>query len=266
MSDPIDSDILDYDEEGGFGRWLATLLRICGVAFLILLVTWSSLARPFRIPSGSMIPTLEIGDHIFVNMLGYGLHVPWYDAESSGFLTLLPLRSKQIISWSQPARGDVIVFRYPPDPKVDYIKRIVGLPGDRLQMIDGVLHINGEPVKLRRIEDAQLEGPDGRMVEVRQYLETLPNGVTHPILKTRRNGPLDNTQEYLVPAHHYFAMGDNRDNSQDSRFSLVGYIPEENLVGRAEFLFFSLEEGTEFWEVWKWPWDVRFDRLFTAVH
>lgn len=237
---------------------LAETIRTVLYAVVIALLVRTFAYEPFNIPSGSMIPTLLVGDYLFVSKFTYG-----YSRYTVAFG--LPVFDGRVLG-SPVERGDVAVFKLPRDNSTDYIKRIVGLPGDRLQMIDGVLHINGEPVKLRRIEDAQLEGPDGRMVEVRQYLETLPNGVTHPILKTRRNGPLDNTQEYLVPAHHYFAMGDNRDNSQDSRFSLVGYIPEENLVGRAEFLFFSLEEGTEFWEVWKWPWDVRFDRLFTAVH
>ncbi len=235
MSEPIDSDILDYDEEGGFGRWVLTLLRICGAAFVILLLTWSSLARPFRIPSGSMIPTLEIGDHIVVNMLGYGLHIPWYDPNSSGFLTLLPLSSRKIITWAEPARGDVIVFRYPPDPEVDYIKRVVGLPGDTIEVRGGELWLNGEQAPRSFVEETQFVDNSCLPTPAKRYTEILA-GISHPVLASPYTR-LGEFGPYVVPEGQYFVMGDNRDNSADSR--VWGTVPEENIVGRASRIWLS---------------------------
>jgi signal peptidase I len=158
------------------------------------------------------------------------------------------------------------VFKLPRDNKTDYIKRIIGLPGDRIQMINGILHINGEPVKRDRIEDFVTTDQFGRQVRVAQYMETLPNGRKHHIIEESDAGSLDNTQVFVVPENHFFAMGDNRDNSLDSRVgSMVGFVPVENLVGRAEFLFFSIDEGSRFWEFWKWPLAVRFSRIFDGV-
>jgi signal peptidase I len=158
------------------------------------------------------------------------------------------------------------VFKLPRDNKTDYIKRIVGLPGDRIQVINGILHINGESVKRDRVEDFVTTDQFGRQVRVAQYIETLPNGRKHHIIEESDSGSLDNTQVYVVPENHFFAMGDNRDNSLDSRVnSMVGFVPVENLVGRAEFLFFSIDEGTHFWEIWKWPLAVRFSRIFEGV-
>jgi signal peptidase I len=158
------------------------------------------------------------------------------------------------------------VFKLPRDNKTDYIKRIIGLPGDRIQMINGILNINGEPVKRDRIEDFVTTDQFGRQVRVAQYIETLPNGRKHRIIEESDTGSLDNTQVYVVPENHFFCMGDNRDNSLDSRVSsMVGFVPVENLVGRAEFLFFSIDEGSSFWEFWKWPSAVRFSRIFNGV-
>ena len=226
-------------------------------AVLIAVVIRTFAYEPFNIPSGSMIPTLLVGDYLFVSKFSYGY-------SKFSFPIPLPLFAGRIF-FSPPQRGDVVVFKLPRDDSTDYIKRIIGLPGDRIQVIHGLLQINGQPVKIERTEDYVMHEPDGAGVRVPQYIETLPNGVRHPILKLTDEGALNNTPVYVVPPDRYFAMGDNRDNSLDSRTSNVGYVPVENLVGRAEFLFFSIKGGVHLWEVWKWPLDVRYGRLFQGI-
>ncbi|MBI3708196.1 MAG: signal peptidase I [Proteobacteria bacterium] len=214
--------------------------------------------EPFNIPSGSMIPTLLIGDYLFVSKYAFG-----YSRYSLPYgVNLFPGR----IFFREPERGDVAVFKLPTDNKTDYIKRLIGLPGDRIQVRNGILLINGEAVKRERIEDFE-EVRGGRLVRILQYIETLPNGRRHRILEeSGDSGHLDNTPVYAVPPGHYFAMGDNRDNSQDSRvLNAVGYIPAENLVGRAERLFFSHDGTARFWEFWRWPFAMRYGRIATAV-
>ena len=160
----------------------------------------------------------------------------------------------------------MVVFKLPRDPSIDYIKRLIGLPGDKVQMRQGLLYINNVPVERHRLETPTLDS-DGKPADgVTDYLEDLPQGPTHIIRKKGDNEPLDNTEVFTVPAHHYFFMGDNRDNSLDSRTTNVGFVPEENLVGKAEFLFFSIDEHTHVWEVWTWPWTVRWERLLTRIH
>ncbi len=225
-------------------------------AVLIAIVIRTVAYEPFNIPSGSMIPTLLIGDYLFVSKWSYG-----YSRYS---LPLgLPLFSGRIL-FTSPKRGDVAVFKLPRDPKVDYIKRVIGLPGDHIQVIHGVLNINGQPVKLTRAAD-YMDDEGGSEMRTPEYIETLPGGVSHPILKLTDEGPLNNTGVYVVPPGDYFMMGDNRDNSLDSRTTQVGYVPAENLVGRAEFLFFSTDGTAALWQVWKWPYAVRYSRLFTAI-
>jgi signal peptidase I len=240
-------------KEGGF----AETVRVVIHALIIALVIRTFLFQPFNIPSGSMIPTLLVGDYLFVSKYSYG-----YTHYSFPFSP--PIFNGRLIG-SRPNRGDVVVFRLPKDDSIDYIKRVIGLPGDRIQMIDGVLNINGQPVKRERIEDFVTD-EDGVVQRVKQYRETLPNGVSYTTLKLTDNGFYDNTPVYTVPPDHYFMMGDNRDNSTDSRvLSQVGYVPFENLIGRAQVIFFSIKGGTHAWEVWLWPWEVRWGRLFTLV-
>lgn len=239
----------------GIGETIKTILY----AVLIALFVRTFLYEPFNIPSGSMMPTLLEGDYLFVSKFSYGF--------SRYTVPLgLPLFEGRFLG-GDPEPGDVVVFKLPSDPSTDYIKRLIGLPGDRIQMIEGILHINGEPVPRRRVEDYVGTDRFGRTIRTPRYLETLPNGREHYILERSDSGFLDNTQEYLVPEGHYFFMGDNRDSSQDSRvLGAVGFVPVENLVGRAEFLWFSLEADASFWEVWKWPGSLRFERLFQGVH
>jgi signal peptidase I len=143
---------------------------------------------------------------------------------------------------------------------------VIGLPGDRIQMIEGVLHINGVPVKRERIDDFIETEEGSRTTRVKRWRETLPNGVSYTTLDLIDNGFYDNTKEYDVPTGKYFMMGDNRDNSTDSRVeSAVGFVPLENLVGRAQIIFFSVAEGEQAWHFWRWPWTVRWSRLFKIV-
>jgi len=226
-------------------------------AGLIAIGVRTFLFEPFNIPSGSMIPTLLVGDYLFVSKYSYG-----YSRYSLPFSP--PLFSGRVFG-SLPHRGDVVVFKYPRDTSVDYIKRIVGLPGDHIQVKQGALYINGQ-LAPRQAEGDYLTDDGGIKVMSRRYEESLPDGVKHDILKQRDDGWVNNTQEYVVPAGHVFAMGDNRDNSADSRFmDGVGFVPVENLVGRAEVIFFSINAEYPWWEVWQWPFEIRWSRLLKTV-
>jgi signal peptidase I len=239
--------------EGG----IAETVRVIFHALIIALVIRTVLFQPFNIPSGSMKATLLVGDYLFVSKYSYG-----YSHFSLPFSP--PLFSGRVFA-SPPERGDVVVFRLPKDTSTDYIKRVIGLPGDKIQMIDGVLHINGQPVKRERVDDFIETEEVSRATPVKRWRETLPNGVSYYALDLVENGFADNTQVYSVPAGQYFMMGDNRDNSTDSRFSQVGTVPFENIVGRAQIIFFSVYEGERAWEFWRWPISVRWSRLFTIV-
>lgn len=243
------------EEKGG----AKDTVRIIIHALILALIVRVFLFQPFNIPSGSMIPTLLIGDYLFVSKYSYG-----YSRYSFPFgVNLFAGR----IWATDPDRGDVVVFKLPRDNETDYIKRVIGLPGDEIQMIHGVLHINGTAVSKVRISDYVAAGPSGRERHVPRYKETLPNGVSYSVLDLVKDGFGDNTEVYKVPEAHFFMMGDNRDNSTDSRFLAdVGFVPFVNLVGKARVIFFSIKQDTSFWEIWRWPTDVRWSRIFTVVN
>lgn len=249
----------------GFGELLKTIVY----ALLIAGVFRTVLFQPFWIPSGSMKSTLLVGDYLFISKYAYG-----YSSASCPTVfgvNLCPFIPGRILA-SQPERGDVIVFKHPRTDE-DYIKRLIGLPGDRVQVRNGLLHINGVPVKVGRtgvfLDDAFGRCNDRRDVGGKRFCaleawsETLPNGVTHTILNTAEGMTFDDTPEYVVPEGNYFFMGDNRDNSRDSREPRasggVGFVPFANLVGRAEVIAVSADGP--FWAIWDW----RFDRTLKAI-
>jgi len=234
-------------------------------AIIIAVVIRTLLVQPFSIPSGSMESTLLIGDYLFVTKYSYG-----YSRYSIPFAP--PLFSGRIFG-STPERGDVVVFRH---DDLDFIKRLIGLPGDRIQVKGGVLYINETPVK--REPAADFVGLDpchsspprfSPPVRVKRWHETLPNGANYDTLQCPAHPgefDADNTDVYTVPPGHYFMMGDNRNNSEDSRFPDVGFVASDLLIGHARIIFFSLEGGGPAWAVWNWPWDIRWSRLFTIIH
>mgnify|MGYP005746130823 FL=1 len=243
----------EKNTQGGFWETTKTVIY----AVLIALFIRTVFAEPFSIPSGSMVPTLLVGDYLFVSKMSYG-----YSRHS------LPLSMpliKDRIFYTQPERGDVIVFKMPSDNKTDYIKRLIGLPGDKIQMKDGRLYINGTIVDRKSEGEYVLRDASGKALRFEKYTETLPNGKQHPILEASDEGTYDNTEEFTVPEDHFFMMGDNRDNSLDSRSLKVGFVPKNNLVGRAKFLFFSHDDSAAWWQVWKWPMAVRWSRLFSGI-
>lgn len=233
-------------------------VKILAQALILAFVVRTFLFQPFSIPSGSMMNTLLVGDFLFVSKFSYGFSQ--YSIQPS----IIPFSGR--IWGAQPERGDVVVFKKPTDNETDYIKRCIGLPGDTIQMIDGVLHINGVAVKRERIADFVDVDEFGMKRSMPRYRETLPNGVSYDTLDLSPNSEMDNTQVYTVPPDHYFMMGDNRDNSQDSRYlNAVGYVPYENLVGKAQVIFFSIDDDTPVWKVWEWPTEVRWSRIFTLL-
>jgi signal peptidase I len=234
-----------------------TIVYAVAIALVLRIVIF----QPFNIPSGSMKPNLLVGDFLFVSKPAYG-----YSRASLVWpLTRLPIEGR--LFGSEPKRGDVVVFKNRKDGNKDYIKRVVGLPGDEIQMVEGVLRINGVPVQKEFIGyvDAYC---DERPRQIPAFRETLDNGVSYIVEECDGDrGDRDNVGPYFVPAGHYFMMGDNRDQSQDSRVEhLVGYIPLDDIVGRADRLFFSVDGAkARFWEVWNWPFAIRYRRIFAEI-
>ncbi len=242
-------------------------------ALVIAFFVRTFLFQPFNIPSASMYPTLNIGDYLFASKLSYGygkysfnFQAGWFSGEPwMKCCSFIDFPGRKI--WPDlPQRGDVAVFKYPQDLSVDYIKRVIGLPGDHIQMKHGVLFINGTEVKKERVSDYVDPNNDtGGGPVVAQFQETLPNGVKYNVLDFGETD-VDNTDEYIVPESHYFMMGDNRDNSQDSRFlNKVGYVPIENFVGRADLIFFSFKPSASLFQPWTWPFEIRWPRFFNRV-
>ena len=226
------------------------------IAGVLALGFRSLLFEPFNIPSGSMIPTLLVGDYLFVSKYSYG-----YSRYSFPF-GMAPLDGR--VFETSPERGDVAVFRQPQNESVAFIKRIVGLPGDRIQVTDGILRIN--EVAVNRVRKGFATASDGyNVIRFAVYQETLSNGKSYLTQERSDDDVLDNTNVFLVPEGYYFMMGDNRDNSRDSRTTSVGMVPAENLIGRAERLFFSHNKSAHLWEIWKWPFAIRYGRLGDGI-
>ena len=281
-------------------------------AGVIALGIRSFLFEPYHIPSDSMLPGLHVGDHLFVNKTAYG-----YSNRSMPFSP--PIFGDRRIFPKQPERGDVIVFKRTQGREVrrkeNYIKRLIGMPGESIQITRGLLHINGEPVQtesvgrffvlnlpasMRRARSVVLPTYNGQALtlvggrrlylagrrlpreeytvafkrrlrqpevgEFRRYVETLPNGVSFEIIRSSDYGPMNNTIEYIVPEGHFFMLGDNRDNSEDSRWlDLVGYVAFKDLMGRAGIIFYSHNGSVRFWEIWNWWRPIRYHRLLARI-
>lgn len=221
-------------------------------ALLLAVILRTLFFQPFSIPSGSMKDTLLVGDYLFVSKFSYGY--------SKYSLPFAPDLFEGRIWGAEPERGDIAVFKFPPNPEIDYIKRVVGLPGDKIQMIDSVLHINEKAVKRER---GPLFTDDETGQIVQSYIETLPNGVSYSTLDVNLSST-DNTRIFEVPEGHFFMMGDNRDNSSDSRLS-VGFVPLENFVGKASRIFFSMRDRKHPLAVWEWPTNLRTERILNGL-
>lgn len=226
-------------------------------AVLVALAIRTCAYEPFNIPSGSMIPHLLVGDYLFVSKYSYG-----YSRHS---LPFSPPLFEGRVGFNEPERGDIAVFKYPDDTSIDYIKRVIGLPGETIQMRGGRLYINGKRVARKKMQDHVYVDTEGRVARSRRYVETLPGGVKHTLLEIGDTLKHDDTPEYTIPSGYYFMMGDNRDRSRDSRVSDVGFVPAEYLVGRAEVIFFSTNGEARLWEFWKWPMTIRWGRLFKSL-
>jgi signal peptidase I len=253
------TDIKNTGKSQAQGESWTELAKTVIYAGLIAIVIRTFLFQPFNIPSASMEATLLVGDYLFVEKFAYGYSR--YTFPFGGWPFGDSMHGRYLAR--APQRGDVVVFKFPGDNSTDYIKRLIGLPGDRIQMRDGVLYLNGNAVPKQRVED-YVETIDGEPHHVSQYRETLPGGVSYLTLDRDPEGALDNTEVFIVPANHYFMMGDNRDNSNDSRME-VGYVPAENLEGKAEFRFFSIDDSVPVWQVWRWPLAIRYTRLLTPI-
>ena len=237
------------------GSFFNNLKSILLAIFLAILIR-SFIAEPFNIPSGSMKPNLLVGDFIFVSKWSYG-----FSRHSLPFS--IPLIPNRLFS-GLPKIGDIVVFKTPVDNRTDYIKRVIGLPGDKIKISNGSIIINDNLILRKKIKDFFDINKQDKVKRIRQYKEYFMD-VEFNVLDITDQSPGDNTQIYMVPENHFFVMGDNRDNSQDSRFlNMVGYIPLENLIGKAQYIFFSLENA-RFFQIWKWFKAIRYNRIMKKI-
>jgi signal peptidase I len=240
---------------------LKSIGEIVGIVLLVAAAK-TAIAEPFYIPSGSMEPTLLIGDELLATKYAYG----YSTASLPGFINL-PGTAR--IMGSLPQRGDIVVFRYPGDRAQTWVKRVIGLPGDRIALHDGRVSINGETLKIRPAGAGQSEAEDGSRIAAARFIETMPDKREHLIFKLTLDNSLDNILETVVPPDHLFVMGDNRDNSADSRVPLrdggVGMLPVDNLVGRVAGIVGSWDLAVKDQPVWTWPSGFRLSRFFSSV-
>ncbi len=241
--------------------WAKNIVDVVSIV-LVVIAGKTAIAEPYYVPSGSMEPTLQIGDELLATKYPYG-----YSSASLPVFVTLP--ETQRVLGALPQRGDVVVFRWPGDRSQIWVKRVVGLPGDRIAMHEGRLWINGVPVGIRPDGSGQAEAEDGSQQPVARFVETLPGDRAHTIFKRDTFGMFDNMQEITIPPDRLFVMGDNRDNSADSRVPLdaggVGLLPVSDLVGRVDALVGSWDLGIRSEPLWKWPTGFRTSRFFTAV-
>jgi signal peptidase I len=242
--------------------WIRSIVDVA-VILLLVTVAKTAIAEPFYVPSGSMEPTLLIGDELLATKFPYG-----YGAASLPSFIVLPDTPR--ILGALPRRGDVVVFRWPGDRSQTWVKRVIGLPGDRIALHNGLISINGTAVDIQPDGTGQLENEDGSIIPAARFIETLPGPRKHTIFKLTPNNPLDNMAEIVVPPGHLFVMGDNRDNSADSRVPVreggVGLLPVANLVGRVDGIVGSWDLAMTSQPIWNWPSGFRLARFFSAVH
>jgi signal peptidase I len=250
----------EHSEQPGALSELVEIFKTVVYALLIALVLRVIFFQPFTIPSASMEPTLLEGDYIIVSKSAYG-----YSRNSIPFSP--PLFGGRILERA-PTRGDIVVFKLPRDGHTDYIKRLIGLPGDRIQVKGGVVYINGAAVPRKSLPPVMVDSGYGFTRSVERFQETLPNGKSYVTYDFGPDGDVDNTGVYVVPENHYFFMGDNRDNSLDSRVPSeigVGYVPAENLVGKAQMIMLSWDKDGSLFKPWTWVLDARPSRFFHAL-
>ena len=260
MSDSAEGKSASKSSAGS--NWRSQAVQLVGIVAAVFIAK-GAIAEPFYVPSGSMEPTLLIGDALLASKFPYG-----YGTASLPMQINLPESGR--VFEEMPKRGDVVVFRWPGDNSQAWVKRVVGLPGDRIQMRQGQLFINDHPATLKPEGTGEAEDDNGNYERAYRYIETLPNGVAHQIFKLRDNGRLDNTPEVTVPSGKLFVLGDNRDNSADSRVPVidggVGLLPIDNLVGRADAVVGSWDLGIRGQPIYTWLSGFRLARFFTAVH
>ncbi len=227
-------------------------------ALVIAVIIRSLFLQPFYIPSSSMEPTLLVGDRLFVTKYSYG-----YSKHSFPFSP--PILNKRVL-FSEPKRGDVVVFKTPVDNRTDYIKRLIGLPGDEIQFIDSNIYINNAEILKSLLSKTDRIFCGDKTIDVFTFEEKLPNNKSH-LTVYLKNFPYSNSDPFIVPDDHYFFLGDNRDCSKDSRYlSSVGYVHKDNLVGKAQFIFFSSDKSIgSFFAFWKWPKSIRVKRFFKKI-